>query len=341
MCNKIKYIAIVILVVYFSLIVNAQKGDFGRTIRFMFYNVENYFDVYPDSLTGFHDFTPDGNLHWSLSKYYAKRNSIYKTIIATGKGNVPEIIGLCEIENRQVLDDLINNTPLSRYNLGIAHFESGDHRGIDVALLYKKNIVNVIYAEPINIKSDKYPELKTRDILYVKSLVCDDTVHIFINHWTSRYRGFMESEPLRMLAAETLIQKTDSICQAAPGANIVIMGDFNDTSDNASISFLCQDSQCPLTVVLPEADNQNVKGTLKYKGQWMIFDQIILSESLFLQNTRISFSGKTKIMDAGFLLEKDNKHSGFKPYRTNIGYKYNGGISDHLPIYFDLIFDEK
>lgn len=337
---NIKYKVIIVLVIFFSIQVNAQKGDSTGTVRFMFYNVENFFDVYPDSLTEFNDFTPAGNLHWSLSKYYTKRNSIYKTIIATGKGNAPEIIGLCEIENKQVLDDLISNTPLNRHNLGIVHFESGDHRGIDVALCYKKNIVKVIYAEPIKIKSSKHPDLKTRDILYVKSNIYGDTVHIFINHWTSRYRGFMESEPLRMLAAKTLKQKTDSICQATSGANIVIMGDFNDTPYNASMIFLCDNSKCSLTEVVPESYNPYVKGTLKYRGQWMIFDQIILSESLLLPNKKIGFSGKARIMDDDFLLEKDDKHNGFKPYRTNIGYKYNGGISDHLPIYFDLLFEK-
>ena len=328
-------ILVIILILLFNVGIS-QNENSENEIRLMFYNIENFFDIRYDSLSNFNDFTPSGNLHWTLSKYIKKRNCIYKTIIALGEGKLPDIIGLCEIENREVINDLVCNTPLNRLDVGIVHYESNDHRGIDVAMLYAKPKVEVLYSKAINLANERFPDLRTRDILYVKTLIFSDTLHIFINHWTSRYRGLLESESFRMNAAQQLVMVIDSLNLANPKANIVIMGDFNDSPQNNSIKYLINQASLKIVNLIPVNENPYVNGTLKYNGQWVVFDQIIISESILSGKGSITLLGSANIFDASFLLEDDPKYPGLKPYRTNIGYKYNGGVSDHLPVFVDF-----
>jgi exonuclease III len=310
--------------------------------RIMFYNVENLFDPANDSLTNDEDFTPDGKNRWTNTRMYAKLNNTAKVIIAVGEGNMPVLVGLCEIENRIVLNKLVYNTPLKSSHYGVAHFESPDPRGIDVALLYRKNCFKVLTQRALPINFDGEKTAHTRDILYVKGILHQsDTLHVFVNHWPSKYGGVAASLPKRKAVGHILRTFTDSIQQQAK-SNIIIMGDLNDTPEDESVatSLGACISKEPCTTNLinlmgPLLSDASI-GTHKYGGHWSIIDQFIVSTSL-MNNTRGWHIQEAHVYKASFLLKPDKNRSGHTPFRTFLGFKYEGGFSDHLPIYADLI----
>ena len=223
-------------------------------------------------------------------------------------------------------------------NYRIVHYESDDFRGIDVGLLYQPEQFELLFSKKIGVRDPENPDFRTRDILYVKGLMGGDTLHVFINHWPSRYRGYLNSEPLRQLASEVLTHSTDSICSLNSDAAILIMGDFNDRAENESVSRLASDeTACPLYLLPLNCTNNDVKGTIKYQGNWDFFDHILVSQSLLIgENDLATQDESASVFSPDFLLEKDEKFNGVKPKRTFIGFKYNGGVSDHLPVYVDF-----
>ena len=311
--------------------------------KVMFYNVENLFDVTNDSLTEDDDFTPSGNLHWTFKRYITKLNNLYKVIIAIGGWNPPDIIGLCEVENLGVLQDLIYKTPLAKFSFGIVHKNSPDRRGIDVALIYNKKTVRLIKAEFLTIK---LKELHTRDILYAKVLLQADTCHVFVNHWPSRSSGQLETEPGRFAASQILRHTIDSVLSLDSQAGILIMGDFNDDPTDESLYSRLKATSPDGDIAPDQLYNLTrmpasgaVGGTLKYQGNWNAFDQIIVSGSLISGNGGLEAdkNGYTIFQNA-FMLEPDITYNGFKPFRTYNGFKYSGGFSDHLPVYIELTY---
>ncbi|MCB2208526.1 MAG: endonuclease [Bacteroidetes bacterium] len=306
--------------------------------RIIFYNVENFFDPYVDSTRAYNEFTYEGNLHWSYKKYEKKRNDLYKTLAAISGWKPLTVIGLAEIENYLVLHELLTKTPLKYENYQIVHFESEDFRGIETGVLYNADLFLLLHARAIQIVTPDDSSFKTRDIIYLKGLMETDTIHLFYNHWTSRYRGLLESKDYRLLAAKQLKMVIDSIYSINPLANILCMGDFNDNPSDESIRYLLEEGASNMEALPFSNKNKDVKGTLKYQGNWSCFDQAIVSESLYRSDSGLFIKDQTThIFDAEFLLENDEKFLGIKPFRTNIGYKYNGGISDHLPIYVDIV----
>ena len=197
-------------------------------LRLMFYNVENFFDTVDDPKTNDNDFTPDGSMRWTQSRYIEKRNNIFRVITHVGEWDPPAIVGLCEIENRSVLDDLAKNTPLAKYPYRIVHKESPDPRGIDVALFYRSDYLKCIAQQFIRVRFADNRK-RTRDILYATLCTAkDDTLHVFVNHFPSRVGGQRQSDPSRMLAASLIRQKVDSIFSRNALANIIVTGDMND-----------------------------------------------------------------------------------------------------------------
>jgi predicted extracellular nuclease len=310
--------------------------------RVMFYNVENLFDVLDEPQTDDDAFTPTGKMGWTHYRYYQKINNIGKVVLATGGGHIPAIIGLCEIENRKVLNDLVHSDALVKTPYHIVHFESNDRRGIDVALLYNSDKVRFISSKAVHVTEHG---LQTRDILYCKVLLLHDTIHFFVNHWPSRSAGQLETERDRYAAARSLKATYDSIQSHSEHARIVIMGDFNDDPADESISQILGsiNTQGPIQpkniynlAKIPVSGK--IKGTLKYQGTWNLFDQIMVSGYLLL-NKKGSIGVRKedfRILENDFLLEPDRKFNGFKPYRTYMGFKYHGGFSDHLPVFIDL-----
>lgn len=352
-----KYIKILVLIIITFLVscglhekeqdalaAEKKRADF----RIMFYNAENFFDIKHDTLKRDQEFLPDGAKHWTYNKLQDKINNIAKVITAVGEWEAPELVGLCEVENQYVLEQLVNYSPIKSINYQIIHKESPDRRGIDVALLYRKEKFRPIFFNAIEIKMPKpYTRTKTRDLLYVKGIVnTSDTLHVFVNHWPSRWGGQQKSEPKRMYLASVLKKHSDSILAVNPNSKIVIMGDFNDEPDNISLKTtlnakreldnpILDTSLYNLTAIL----NKNTgKGTYKYRGKWGVLDQFIISGYLMNSKTTYTSLSDVHIFNAEFLLEQDEKYTGQKPNRTYIGYKYHAGYSDHLPIYLDLNF---
>ena len=214
------------------------------SLRMMFYNVENLFDPFDDSLTRDEEFTEEGAKHWTWYKYQDKLSNIYKTIMAVGNPYPPAVIGLCEIENRFVLNQLVYKTAFSKFDYRIVHEESPDRRGIDVGLLFDPKRVELIYHEAVQIDFPFSPQTKTRDILYVKLKIFDeDTIHVFVNLWPSRWGGQMASAPKRNFVADILKMKIDSIFNEELTPAIFVMGDFNDEPEDESLSIHLQASR--------------------------------------------------------------------------------------------------
>lgn len=312
--------------------------------RIVFYNTENFFDTRNDSLTNDDEFTPEGERHWNYPKYKSKLNNLYKTFLALGNWNPPDMIGICEVENKQVLTDLVYNTPLSKYNYRIIHANSPDKRGIDVALLYNADRIKMIHSSYSGVGK---AGLFTRDILYCKAGLGNDTCHFLINHWPSRSAGQLETEPDRLAAAARLRSIVDSIVHDRKKAKIVIMGDFNDEPWDMSLSQRLQAktdaryAQSDYLYNLSRApEGSKLKGTVKFRGEWTLFDQVIVSGSLLNSSGGLHVQpGDYHICSESFLLVPDEQYNGFKPFRTYNGYKYQGGFSDHLPVYLDITFN--
>jgi len=328
---------------FFICKVEAQnRGD----IRIMSYNTENLFDTADDPLTEDNDFTPTGRLHWTNEKYHHKLLNIYKVIAGVGGWQPPEIIGLVEIENRQVLNDLIFNTPLSKFKYGIAHYESPDPRGIDVALLFRSDKLKLLHQEPIYINFIGNPNKKTRDILFVKLLYSNlDTLCVFVNHWPSRRGGEIETEDLRYEVANYLHQKVSMVLKTNPAAKIIIIGDFNDEPSDQSITAYLKAQPISNQLAVNQLYNLSYNllktskiGTHYYRGHWAILDQVIVSGGLL--NPKLGLYAKPSdihIYAADFIVQPDKKNLGIKPLPTYSGPKYIGGYSDHLPVYLDLL----
>ena len=292
----------------------------GLQAQIFCWNLENYFDPADDPVTADEAFTPGGEHHWTKRRYEAKRNLIAKTIIASAErfgGRMPAIVGLCEVENAKVLKALVEDSPLAAKRYRSVHRESPDPRGIDVALLYDPERVRLLDFEFITIK-----EFATREILYAK-VALPDTVHIFVNHWPSKYSGAKASEARRQAVCTALLHKLDSLHRSDSAAAVLLMGDFNATPKEPSVMRLTTEGG--LNNITPKKG-----GTIRFKGKWEMIDQMLASPSA------VQTIGPAEVFRPSFLLEDDKSFMGKKPRRTNVGPRYNAGASDHLPIIADI-----
>jgi hypothetical protein len=331
-----------LLFLLLSLVVRGYSQEAGfEPVRIMFYNVENLFDISDDTLKDDDEFLPGGVMRWHRNRYNLKINSLYKTIIAAGEWNPPDLIGMCEVENRKVLEDLIYDTYLLKYNYGIIHEESPDLRGIDVCLLYRKDRIAVPYYRYCIPSGLKREDFRSRSILYVKAIINSDTVHLFVNHWPSRRGGVLAMEDLRMKIAAMVRDKADSIMKTnSNGARIIIIGDFNSTPDDGEMkSLTARHESGPPLVNLSEPLAADGSGSYRYMGTWEMIDQVIVSQSLLNSVNGLYTSDKMlTIFKPDFLLKKDPGYPGLTPFSTYRGYRYQGGFSDHLPVLLDLKF---
>ena len=319
------------IVLTFPLIAQQQKA------RIVFYNVENLFDAEADTALQYNQFDPKGDHHWNKMRYNRKLLNLYKVLIALGTPEPPAVIGFAEIENRKVLKALIGNTPLSNFHYNIIHYNSPDSRGIDVGLIYDEKQFTPFYSHSIAVINSEDPDFRTREILYVKGMLISDTVHLFINHWPSSYSGLMKNRPKRLLAAKTLSHVTDSILRITKNANIVVMGDFNEDFNGPATQYLTNKQPFSLKKLNKVSTYATAKGTIKRGSIWHTYDRVLVSTVLLTHSGRLFVKDKSfHIFDVAFLMEKDEKYLGWKVFRTYVGYKYHGGISDHLPIYLDI-----
>ena len=308
-------------VVLFSFTLTAQQRD--KRIQIGFYNVENLFDTVHDSHKDDYEFTPTGKRKWTGDKYWLKQQHLARVLLGMGEWEGVDVIGLCEVENNKVLWDLTRKTHLKGYNF--IHHESDDVRGIDVAFLYKKSSFKLLFDTVIKVDLGE-GNRPTRDILYVKGVADQDTLHFFVNHWSSRWGGKSGSEGKRLLASQTLRKTIEGMKDSIPNAQVIVMGDFNDMPNDKSVQIeLIEKSKVPL-VSLETSDSQ-VLGTIKYQNQWYFFDQLIVST-----NTQQKFS-QLFVYDPLWLQTEDLQYGGETLYRSFQGDEYIGGYADHYPVY--------
>ena len=348
-----KYIILLITIPCFFLKpLSAQyPRSAGDSVIVAFWNLENFFDPFEDSTLTYNEYTEQGRQHWTKSRFYHKRNNLYKTILSFSKGQPIGILGLCEVENEYVLNALFHQTPLKRHNYRWVHYDGPDRRGIDPAIVYSKDCFQLISSEAIPYHNPQQPAFRSRDILYAKFYdYKEDTIHCFVNHWPSKYRGELETVEARNAAARLLKHKVDSILDSASKwtachdtvaaiPKIIIMGDFNDTPDAPCIRQVLgahpysENNEDHLLINLfGQPSKLGFKGTLKYQDSWMVFDQIIITKSMLIKNLLHCTSSDARIIHEDFLLEEDRTYQGQKLNRTYIGPKYHGGFSDHLPV---------
>lgn len=330
---------ILLSLVFSSQTIKAQdyKSD---SVIIAFWNMENFFDPFVDSTRSYNEYTETGGQHWTQSRFYKKRNNLYKAILSFSNQQAIGILGLCEVENEFVLNALFNQTPLKKFNYRWVHFEGPDRRGIDPAIVYSKDRFQLISSEAIPYRNPKDPSFVSRDILYAKFFdYRNDTIHCFVNHWPSKYRGELETVEARNVAARILKQKVDSIHSAVDHAKIILMGDFNDTPDSpcirevlGSAAHTDGDSDPFLINLFAKPSHLGFKGTLKYQDTWMIFDQIIVSKALLNSEYLHCTLSDALIIHEPMLLEEDRTYHGQKLNRTYLGPRYHGGFSDHLPV---------
>lgn len=307
----------------------------GRSFTVVELNAENVFDCAHDSLKDDAEFTPEGARHWTPARYWDKLNAIGREIVSCGEEGrdwaVPDLVALCEVENDTVMRDLTRRSLLGKARYEYVMTDSPDRRGIDVALLYSPFSFRMISSRSLRV-----PPLKgmkpARDILYVSGeMPSGDTLHVFVLHAPSRSGGERGTRKFRMHVVQALSVSIDSLRRVSPDALVMVLGDFNDHADDASVGYLCAAAGL-------ENVSRNAKGThgaeatYRYRGEWGSLDHILVSKSLLPSVV------SCRLNDAPFLLEEDPKYGGVRPRRYFSGYRYNDGYSDHLPLVLTLVF---
>ena len=307
----------------------SQSQEEFSTFSAAWWNVENLFDTRDDPKTNDDEFTPQGDRHWTRHRLANKINGIYKTLVMM---DLPDVVGLGEVENAYVLRELCQGTPLAQVPYRYVHYDSPDRRGIDVALIYRTDRFTVTASRKVNV-SDSVAGYFTRDILLVEGITAEgDSVCILVNHWPSK-RGGEEADAQRLRIADTLRRLMVELHAKHPSAAIIAMGDMNSSADEEAISVgmgfggdtVSADGIRLLTQRLP-----NDWGSHKYQGEWRYIDQVFL---LADESWQVK---KLKLLKFDHLLTDDGNRPGQRPKRTYQGPRYEGGLSDHLPLLLRL-----
>ncbi|MCB0762366.1 MAG: endonuclease/exonuclease/phosphatase family protein [Flavobacteriales bacterium] len=304
-----------------------------------FYNVENLFDTIDDPQKSDEDFTPSGKLQWNTERYQHKLKNLARVISQDGK-ELPEVLGLCEVENRQVVEDLMKMPAFAGVDYRILHRESPDGRGIDVALAYNAAVIQFEEVSYIRSKLPHGDRPNTRLVLYARGMSGGDTLHVFVNHWPSRHGGQQESEPNRLTVAYNVDQVLDSIRGVNPMAKILMMGDFNDYPNNKSLVEIIQagkDDDSPMINLMWDKHKMG-EGSYNYRGEWGALDQFVVSPPLV--SATKGFQAETETVEFvrfPWLMYVDKEGVAY-PNRTYGGPNYYGGYSDHLSIHMKLTY---
>jgi len=338
---------ILFLALLFSLALFSQAPNQYLVRTIAFYNVENLFDTVNDTLVFDDERTPNGAYGWTQKRYRKKVAHIGRVLseisLETTKTS-PDIIGLCEVENRKVVEDLANHPNLIEKDYGIIHSDSPDERGIDVALLYKKSSFLPTSSNSVRLllfNEDGFRDY-TRDQLVVGGLLDGEELFFIINHWPSRSGGELRSRPNRIKAAQLNKRIVDSLRYLNPEAKIISMGDLNDDPRNASLKKILRtkgkkgqlDS---LSLFNPmESMFKKGMGTLAYRDKWNLFDQFILTPNLVNEDWKKYSFWKTGIFAPDYLKTNEGRYKGY-PFRTYVGTTYQGGYADHFPVFLYLI----
>ena len=311
-----------------------------------FYNIENLFDTINNNGKYDLEFSPQGSRQWNGDKYWSKLKNIAYAInnMATETTPMgPAVIGIAEVENITVLQDLVKQEPIKEWRLQIVHRDSPDRRGIDVAMLYNPrlfrplNVVSTAFPTP-----DNNPEFRTRDQLCVTGILGIDTVSVIVNHWPSRLGGQEQSSYLREAAAARVMQTVDSLLAVNPNQGVIVMGDLNDDPQDTSCAKVMGGKKNANEVIEPNqfynpwwATLDSGVGTLAYKGQWNLFDQIMVSQYFLGDRSHLTFL-RNDVLNWDFLKNTEGNYVGY-PLRTYASGVFLNGYSDHFPTRIMLV----
>jgi predicted extracellular nuclease len=343
--KKVSFLVCFLTIIHFAV---GQKKEF-KPVVVSFYNLENFYDTVNNTLVNDEEFLPEGPRNYSTEIYLNKVNKLATVISQIGiekNPDGPAILGVAEVENDTVLNDLVHQKLIAKRNYKIVHYDSKDIRGVDVGLLYNPKYFSVEASDKlfVQLPSGSKDSYFTRDILWVKGKLDGETVHIYVNHWPSRSGGEKRSEPGREAAALVCRKHIDSIAKKEPNAKVIIMGDLNDDPINSSIS----------TVLNAKGKINDVRkgglfnpwldlykkgfGTLAYQDAWGLFDQIIISHPWLDKDQEGLFFYQQFIFFKEYMVENKGRYKGY-PMRTWDGNTYRGGYSDHFPTY--IVFLKK
>lgn len=338
----------VFTLIFFFLAIAGSTASAQSLFRVMSYNTENFFDTTDNPATDDDEFLPDGKRRWSMKRYRRKMLQIARVITAAGEWDAPALIALCEIENDTVAKHLIERSPLKRRHYRYAITHGSDRRGINNALLYRRDKFSYIGSNEYHIALTRRKHKRTRNILHVWGrVVTGDTLDVFVCHFPSRYGGEKESEADRFNANRVLRHLCDSLFLVRTHPNIIIMGDFNATEDDRSIAEVLGAGKADGTHDAHRLYNlstlynkENPKGTYKFRGEWSRLDHIIVSGNLISPDVSMRYvPGSFRVFAPPFILTRDKIFRGERPLRTYNGFKYEGGFSDHLPVVADFIME--
>lgn len=337
-----KYILFSLLLLPLS-VFSQQNTDY-KVASIGFYNLENLFDTLDTPDTNDADFLPGGRLIWNTEKYVSKQHNMAKVISQLGTDLSPDgvaMLGVAEIENRKVLEDLVAQPELKSRKYQIVHYDSPDERGVDVGLLYQPKYFVPLgsKAVPVVLKDPKTGDKDfTRDILYVAGTFDGEPVHVMVGHWPSRRGGEAGSAWMRAAAAQVCKNLADSLKKVDPNAKIIVMGDLNDDPDNKSLTEVLKARRSTEDLRSDELYNpmydqfKSGNGTLAYKDSWNLFDQIIVSKGFVNKKTGGWQLYKAMVFRQPWLLQTEGAFRGY-PFRTFVGDIFINGYSDHLPVF--------
>lgn len=341
-----KVIRLFVVFTLFSIAAYAQVKTYQVAVV-GFYNLENLFDTIDSPETNDTEFTPSGSGGWNSVRYQKKLEQMGRVIRSLGDEMVkegPVIVGVSEVENRLVMEDLVKVPALKGYSF--VHHESPDRRGIDVAMVYQASRFRVLGQKALPVPNPADTSWRTRDVLLVYGTIDGDTLYLMINHWPSRRGGEQTTAPLRAAAATVCRKASDSLFGIHPGAKIIIMGDLNDDPVDKSLTEylnakLKPEKTGPGDLFNPMAQLfRNGLGSLAYRDAWNLFDQIIVSQPLLPETSSGYRFYKANIYNRKYLVQKDGQYAGY-PFRTYGGGVYQGGYSDHFPVYIFLVRERK
>ncbi len=300
-----------------------------------FYNLENLFDPFDGEHTLDKNFTPDGIYRWDRKKYRRKIENLSQVISRIGPESMqdpPAIVGVCEVENQSCLEDLVQSESLEKHGYGFVHFESKDRRGLDTALLFRKAAFNPVRSAAFGaeVPGRLGPE-PTRDILHVEGDLFGFRIHVLVNHWPSRIQGARSTRNKRRRMAHELDRVVNSIHRTDPEARILILGDFNDQPGDYSLRKAFSHN---FYNIFGQCDSN--RGSTRYRGKWVAFDQILVSEML-LKDRQLNYL-KGDVFRPSYLIESQGRHKG-SPKRSFRGRFFQNGYSDHFPVYVVMKLD--
>ena len=341
----IKFISLITFV-FLSLLSSAQQEAY-KTAIIAFYNLENFYDTVDNKMVNDNDFLPTGTKNYTGKVYRDKVQHLATVLSQIGTDinpDGPAMIGVAEVENDTVLNDLMHHPLLAGRNYKMVHYDSKDARGVDVGFLYNPKYFRVLASTKLFVQLPEGAKSAyfTRDILWVKGILDGDTVHVFVNHWPSRLGGEERSMPGRFAAAQTDKNMLDSIHKYDANAKVIVMGDLNDDPISPSVTKVLQ-AKGNIADVKPGGlfnpwVNMYKKGigTLAYQDAWGLFDQIMISYTWLNKTQAGYFYYQPHIFNKDFMVENIGKYKGY-PMRTWDGNTYRGGYSDHFPTYLVML----